>query len=98
ELRVLRQESVARMHTFGPRLARDLDQPFDDEIALASRRRPDWMRFGAKPNVARVRIGFRIDRDCPHTHALCRLRNTAGNLSTICDEDGFEHEVTRPGL
>ena len=47
EVGVLGEKSVARMHAFGARFLRNLDDPFDRQIAVARRRRANAMRLVA---------------------------------------------------
>ena len=47
EVGVLGEKSVARVHAFGARFLRNLDDPFDRQIAVARRRRADAIRLVA---------------------------------------------------
>ena len=87
EAGVLGEKSVARVDASRARLARHLDQPVDDEIALGGRRRTDRIGFVALPNMERVGIGLGIDRDGAKPKPRCCARDPAGDLTAVGDQD-----------
>ena len=83
EGRVLRQEPVARMYGLRAAAARGLQNRISTKVALGGGQAPYAERFVAGGDVARLRVGVRIDRDRVYTQAPRRARNPAGDLTAI---------------
>ena len=60
------------------------------QITLRRRRGSDRYGTVGHRDVARVRIGFGIDRDGLQAHRPRRLNDPAGDLASVGDEKGLE--------
>jgi hypothetical protein len=91
EVRIFRQETVARMDALHPRLARHGNDLVDRQVTLARRRRPDVVRFvaGLHMQCTGVRVGEHGDR--AHAEAFGGARHTHSNLTAIGDQHRREH-------
>ena len=87
EFGVLGEKSVARMDALRAGLARHLDQPVDDEIALGRGRRTDRIGLVALPDMERLGIGLRIDRDGAKPKPRRGARDPARDLTAVGDQD-----------
>ena len=75
-------------------LARHFDQAVDDQIALGGGRGADRVGLIALPHMQRAGVRLRIDRDGAQAEPRGAARDPAGDLATIGDQDGGEHDLT----
>jgi hypothetical protein len=86
ERRALGQEAVARMDRVGTGALGRLQQPLDDEIALARRRRPDRQRQVRGTDVGRGTIGRGIDGDRLETLFMTCADDAKSDFAAIGDQ------------
>ena len=91
EFGVLRQKTIARMHGLCARFLDCLHDLVDHDVGLIGRRRPDVNSLIRHANVQCIPIRVRIHRDCFDPHFTGRFDNTAGDFTTVGDQDFFEH-------
>ena len=91
ELGILRQEAVSRMHRFSAGLGAGGDDPFDQQIALGDRRRPDRHRLVGDADVRRAGVRLGMDGDGLDPHRLGGADHPAGDFTAVGDENLVEH-------
>ena len=79
------------MHCFCTGLLDCRENVVNYQIRLVRRRRPNMNRFISHFDVQCISVGIGIDSDCGNTHLARRLDHTAGNFSTIGNENFFKH-------
>ena len=70
---------------------RGRDHRRDVEVALRRRRRPDADGAVGEPDVERVGVGGRVDRDRLDVQLVQGADDADGDLSAVRDEDAREH-------
>ena len=95
ELRVFRQEAIARMHSLGAGLLAGGDDLVDHEVAFGRGRIADVDGFVRHFDMQRISIRARIDGHRLDAHLACRLDNAAGDFASVGDQDFLEH-LDRP--
>src|SRR4029079_4370896 len=78
--------------------ARGSDDPLDGQIALARRGGPDPHAHIGGSHLQRLAAAAGIDSDGPDAHPPRVADDAAGDLTTIGDEDGSEHQRRQAGL
>ena len=91
EVRVLRQESISRMHGFRARLLRCRENLLDGEIRLADRPFPEADSFVCVLHMQAVLVSLRIDGDAPDPHFLQRTFDAHGDGTAVGDEHFRKH-------
>ena len=91
ELRILRQEAIARVNRLSARQLRDLQNLVHPEVALAARRRPHAVGLIGVADMERTPVGLAVDRNCRDPHLLQRAHYANRDLSSIRDQDFLEH-------
>jgi len=91
EVRVLAEETVARVDRLGAGLLRGRDDLVTDKIALAHRRWPDVHRRIRHAHMQRLGIRIGIDRDRADPKVARRPNDPARNLAAVGDEEGSDH-------
>jgi hypothetical protein len=94
ELRVLRQEAIARMHGLGAGLLAGGNDLVDGQIGFLRGRRADADRFIGHAHVHGVLVRLGIHGDGGDAHLARGLDDAAGNLSAICNKYLFEHAMS----
>ena len=79
------------MHRFRAGLLARRDDLVGNQIRLRGRGRANMHGFIRHLHERRPRIGIGIDRHRLDTHPTRRLDHTAGNFTTVGDEDFLEH-------
>ena len=91
KVRVLRQESIPRMHGFRARLLRCRENLLDREIRLADRPFPEADSFICVLHMQAVLVGLRVDSDAPDPHFLQRALDAHGDGTAVGDEHFRKH-------
>ena len=86
ELGVLRQEAVAGMDRVGMDDLGRRDDVGDVEIGFGRGRRPDADGFVGKPDVHRVGVGGRMDRDGLDAHFVAGAVDAQRDLAAVGDQ------------
>ena len=97
EARVLAQEAIARVDRVGLGDLGGRDDVRDVEVAVGGRRRPDADRLVGEPDVHRVGVGGRMDRDRPDPHVVRRAVDAQRDLAAVGDQDLLDHSMTISG-
>ena len=91
EVRVLRQEAIARVDRIGPNLLRRLDDSIDAQVGVPRRGRTEAARLVGEPHVQRVAVRVGVDRDDLDIELSRRAQHTQGDLAPIGDQQPAEH-------
>ena len=91
ERRLLRQKPIARVDRIRARRLAGRDDIFDDKVAFWRGRRPDPHRFVRQLHMRRVLVSIGIYGDRRNPHFPRGFDHPAGDLTTVRDEDFFEH-------
>ncbi len=91
EIRVLRQESIPRMHGLRACLLRCRENLIHREIRLADGPFPEADSFVCVPHMQAVLIGLRVDGDAPDAHLLQRALDAHGDGTAVGDEHFRKH-------
>ena len=91
---VLGQEPVARVDRLAGARARGLQDPFDVEVTLTRRCRPDLDRLVRHAHVQRTTIGLGVDRDRAQPESPRGADDAAGDFAAVGDEEAGEHGVS----
>ena len=83
ELRVLREKPVTRMHERRATSPRDVDERADAQIALGRGTGPKVIGLIGEPDVERLSIAVREDRDARMAHLAARADDAHGDLATV---------------
>ena len=92
EARILREESIARMHRVGAGDLAGGKQCRNVEIAVARGRRADAYALVGKPHVHGVLVGGRMHRDRGDAELLAGAQHAQRDLAAVCDQDFVEHD------
>ncbi len=87
EVRVFREEAIARMDGVRSSLTGGFENGADIEIAVLRWRRSDSHRLIRHAQVHGLCIGIGENRHGPIAHAFCRARDPAGNLPAVGDQN-----------
>jgi hypothetical protein len=94
EIRVLRQEPVARMDRLRARRPGCLDDAARLQVALARGRGADMHRLVGHRHMHGPRIGIGIDGDGGDAHPPCRAHDADGDLAAVGDQYLPEHPAS----
>ena len=95
EMRVLRQEPVARMDRVRAGDLAGRDDRGDVQVGLARRRRTDADRLVGEPHMHGVGIRRRMHGDGRDAHFLAGAVDAQRDLAAVRDQDLLEHRVIR---
>jgi hypothetical protein len=87
EGRVLGEEPVPGMDRLRAGAGRGLQDPLHEEVALGGRPRTDQVGLVRDPDVQRVAVGLRVDRDRSDPELAERPEDPDGDLAAVRDED-----------
>jgi hypothetical protein len=93
ELRVLRQEAVARVDAVRARLPCHGKNALGIEVALVDGSRTDEIRLVRLAHMHGPRFGLGMHRDDAQPHPPGGAGDAAGDLAAVGDEDGGEHRL-----
>ena len=91
EMRVLREEAVARMNCIHVGDLRGADDAIDLEIALRAGRRPDADGFIRELDMEAFHVGLGIDGDRLDAELFAGPNDAQGDFAAVGDEDFLEH-------
>ena len=91
EVRVLGEESVARMNGVGAGTRAGVKHPLDVQVALARRRRAEVQRVIGFEHVAGAAVGVTVDGDRSDAESTQRANHPHRDLASIGDEHRVEH-------
>ena len=86
ELGVFAEEAIAGMDRVGVGDLGRRDDVGDVEIAVLGRRRADADRFVGQPDVHRIGVGGRMDRDRLDAHLMAGAMDAQRNLAAVGDQ------------
>ena len=90
---VLGEEAVAGMHRLAAGRDRGRDDRRDAQVALGRRRRADVHGLIGQPDVQRVAVGGRVDRDRLDAELVQRADHAHGDLAAVCHQHAREHQI-----
>ena len=90
ELRVLGEEAIAGMDRVGVDDLGGRDDVGDVEVGFGRGRRADADRLVGEPDVHRVGVGGRMDRDGPDAHLVAGAVDSERDLAAIGDQQLFD--------
>jgi hypothetical protein len=98
EVRVLREEPVARMDRVGLGDLRGRDDRRDVEVGSGRGIRPDADVFVREPDVEGVAVGLAVDRDRANAELPAGRDDPQGDLPAVGDQDLLKQGTTpKPG-
>jgi len=90
EQRVLRKETVTGMHGLGARSLNNVEDSVHLQIGLVGGRGSNSVCLVCLLDKHRVAVGVGINSDGSDSHLLAGLNDTAGDFSSVRDEDLVE--------
>jgi hypothetical protein len=93
----LGQETVARMHRLGARLAAGFDDLLDDEVGLGCLCGPQMHRLVRHLHMERIPVRIGENRHRLDPHPARGLDDPAGDLAAIGNQDLVEHGPSNAG-
>ena len=87
EVRVLREEAVARVDRVRPGAPRHVEHPLDRQEGRARDRRADGDRLVGGADEGRLAVGVGVDRDCRDPHRAAGAHDARGDLAAVGDQD-----------
>ena len=91
EVRILGEESVPGMNSFGTGPGGSLEQSLPVEVALGRRPGPDQVRLVRGGQMQRGTVGLRIDGDGSDSELAEGAEDADRDLTAVGDEDFREH-------
>ena len=92
EPRVLRQESVARMHGVGTRRSGGFEQTCGREVAVAGGGGSDRDRPVGRDDMRRGGVGIRVNRDALDSHLPTGTDDAQGDFAPVRDQQALDHD------
>ena len=97
QLEAFRQEPVAGVDCAGAASASRLDDGIGVEVTAGSVGGSDAYSAVGLSNMSCGRVGVGVDGNRTDAEPATGVRNTAGNFTTVGDQDGFKHEGPTSG-